>query len=48
MADSTTLEICVAPGFDMVALLGERDVWLRIIEERFAADFVGRVYAAFV
>ena len=38
MPTNTTRELCVPPAFDMVGLLGERDAWLRLIEERFAAD----------
>jgi len=34
----STLEIHVSPDLDMVELLGERDAWLRLVEERFAAD----------
>ena len=36
--DLTTLELTLPPDLDPVALLGERDTWLRIIEERFSAD----------
>ena len=33
-----TLELTLPSDLDPVALLGERDAWLRLIEERFAAD----------
>ena len=35
---TVTRELTVAPELDMVAILGERDRWLRLIEERFSAD----------
>jgi len=38
----STLELTVPAGLDPVELLGERDAWLRLIEERFASDIVVR------
>jgi len=41
-ASLTAVELTIPPEIEMVELLGERDAYLRLIEERFAADIMVR------